>query len=229
MSKRGDTSTSAAVDGNVTRCKGGHDIQQIVDSLQKKLNDDKETSVIEELLSPIVECMSFKSMCVDASAESVMGAGQSTQHDLCIVSRVHEEKYMRSMVNASEALCLNGERCECRFIDKSKPFTCIALQMPSMSSSSSGLCLLCLRKTSTLLFHKTVKRGVQGNFHIQMYGNEIGPGEYAAAAMLICPSSGPWNVLPLPIVAYQRNQYSVEERHGVFFVKQHGVYYEDHL
>lgn len=207
-------------------------IQDIVDSLQAKLNDDREASVIEQLLSPIVNSVTFKTLCTDAlpvDANIEVPGNHDKAHDLCVLSREYEEKYMRSQISTNEKVCINGDRCECQFIDKTKAFTCIALEMPSLRASCSGLCLLCLRKLSTLLFYKTVKRGIQGNFHIQLFGNKIGPGEYAAAAMLICPSSGPWNVLPLPVVAYQRNHYSVEERHGVFFVKQHGVYYEDHL
>ena len=33
--------------------------------------------------------------------------------------------------------------------------------------------------------------------------------------------------MPLPIVAHQRNRYSVTTHHGIRYIKQHHVYMED--
>jgi hypothetical protein len=45
--------------------------------------------------------------------------------------------------------------------------------------------------------------------------------------MLICPPNGPVHCMPMPIVAHQRNRYSVVTQHGIRYIKQHNVYMED--
>ena len=62
---------------------------------------------------------------------------------------------------------------------------------------------------------------------IQRYGNVCEQrGEYAREAMLICPPNGHVHCMPLPIVAHQRNRYSVHAQNGVKFLKQHRVFFE---
>ena len=90
------------------------------------------------------------------------------------------------------------------------------------------MCLLCLRKSTHVLFYNILKQGHSTQTVIQKYGNICNePGEYHPSAMLICPPNGPVHSLPMPIVAHQRNRYSVVHHHGIKYMKQHRVYMED--
>jgi hypothetical protein len=45
--------------------------------------------------------------------------------------------------------------------------------------------------------------------------------------MLVCPPNGHVHCMLLPIVAHQRNSYSVYSRDGVRWLRQHSVYATD--
>ena len=90
------------------------------------------------------------------------------------------------------------------------------------------MCLLCLRRATHVLFCCVVLQGIQSNVPIQRYGNICNrEGEYHPSAMLVCPPSGLVHSMPLPIVAHQRNRYSVVERAAIKYICQHGVGMED--
>lgn len=143
------------------------------------------------------------------------------------VTRAHEEQYMRENMHG-ETPCAMGVECECMFIDRSQPFVGTCFMIPSAGHADNNMCVLCLRKTTQLLFYRVVQQGIQSNALLQRYGNICNrEGEYHPAAMLICPPSGPVHCMPLPIVAHQRNRYSVVDMHGVKYIKQHGVGMQD--
>lgn len=151
------------------------------------------------------------------------------EKQLPLITRAYEERYMRSCVSNTEKPCIMGANCECMFIDSSLPFVGIQFPMPAASFvPNSTLCLLCLRKSTQILFYHVVQNNVQTTKCIQKYGNICNEkNEYHVSAMLICPPSGPVHNMPLPVVAHQRNRYSVEKTNGVYYIRQHGVYYED--
>ena len=145
-----------------------------------------------------------------------------------LVSRTYEEKYMRSCQYESEKACVMGVQCECMFIDSKNPFVGVQFQLPGEASNERGMCVICMRKTTQLLFYNVVKSGRSVNAIIQKHGNICDmENEYHRNAMLICPPTGPVRNMPLPIVAHQRNRYSVVDINGVKHLKQHGVYQED--
>jgi hypothetical protein len=131
--------------------------------------------------------------------------------------------------------------CECQFIDEHNPFVGVQFILPvealcniggsaSMVEelSSNKLCVLCCRKNTQSLFYEALYNHRAYSACIQLYGNICDtPGEYAKEAMLICPLSGPINNMPLPVVAHQRNRYSVVVHNGVRQLRQHRVAYED--
>ena len=52
------------------------------------------------------------------------------------------------------------------------------------------MCVLCLSKTTQLLFYRVVHQGIQSQVLLQRYGNICNrEGEYHPAAMIICPPS----------------------------------------
>jgi len=145
-----------------------------------------------------------------------------------LVSRVYEEKFMRQCIGSGEAPCLMGNQCECMMIDPANAFVGVEFVIPNDEAVSNGMCVLCLRKITTLLFYRTIQRGLNVSCLIQRCGNICNqPGEYHPSAMLICPPSGPVASMPLPIVAHQRNRYSVVRMQGVCYLKQRRVGMED--
>ena len=90
------------------------------------------------------------------------------------------------------------------------------------------MCVLCLRKITTLLFYRTIQKGVSVKTQIQCHGNIYNQaGEYYPSVMLICPPNGPVSSMPLPIVAHQRNRYTVVRVHGVCYLQQRRVGMQD--
>jgi hypothetical protein len=169
-----------------------------------------------------------------------MFGGNTVQDSACvpIVTRAYEESYMREVFGATEEACIMGSSCECQFVDEHNPFTGVRFTLPVEAFSSSvdnidefaanKLCVLCCRKNTQSLFYEALYNHRAYSACIQLYGNVCDrPGEYAKEAMLICPLNGPINNMPLPLVAHQRNRYSVVVHNGVRQLRQHRVAYED--
>ena len=158
-----------------------------------------------------------------------------------VVTRAYEESYMREVIGGVDEACIMGSNCECQFVDEYNPFVGVQFALPvealTGSAMSAGLaeelstnkmCVLCCRKNTQALFYEALYNHRAYSGCIQLYGNICGrPGEYAREAMLICPLSGPVNNMPLPVVAHQRNRYSVVIHNGVRQLRQHRVGYED--
>jgi hypothetical protein len=172
-----------------------------------------------------------------------MFGGSEVADSACVpvVTRAYEESYMREVLSGVDEPCIMGSNCECQFIDEHNPFTGVQFTLPveAFSSaataagmvkelSSNKLCVLCCRKHTQSLFYEALYNHRAYSACIQLYGNICDrPGEYAKEAMLICPLSGPINNMPLPVVAHQRNRYSVVVHNGVRQLRQHRVAYED--
>ena len=172
-----------------------------------------------------------------------MFGGSEITDSACVpvVTRAYEESYMREALGAVEQSCIMGTNCECQFIDEHNPFIGVQFTLPvdALSSSnatdqmveelcSNKLCVLCCRKNTQSLFYEALYNHRAYSACIQLYGNICDhPGEYAKEAMLICPLSGPIHNMPLPIVAHQRNRYTVVVHNGVRQLRQHRVGYED--
>jgi hypothetical protein len=172
-----------------------------------------------------------------------MFGGNAVTDSACVpvVTRAYEESYMRESMGVSEDNCIMGGNCECQFIDEQTPFIGVQFTLPveafsSMTTtsamieelSSNKLCVLCCRKNTQSLFYEALYNHRAYSSCIQLYGNICDrPGEYAKEAMLICPLSGPVQNMPLPVVAHQRNRYSVVDYNGIRQLRQHRVGYED--
>ena len=155
------------------------------------------------------------------------GLPEPTAYSVPVVTRAYEESYMRECKDASEHPCVLGSHCECMKIDRDNQFVGVQFALPSMEASN-GMCLLCLRKSTHLIFYNVLREGHRVKHVIQKYGNICNQaGEYHPSAMLICPPNGPVHCMPLPIVAHQRNRYSVVTHFGIRFMKQHNVNMED--
>ncbi len=185
--------------------------------IQQNRSVDESESDISALLDTIPFVKMLSDVNTDVNGPAVP-----------LVTRGYEEKYMRQCIGEHEVPCVMQSQCECMNIDFQNAFVGVSFVVPSETSINNGMCILCLRKTTQMLFYKTIHCGHTVNACIQKYGNICNePGEYHPSAMLICPPNGPVHSMPLPIVAHQRNKYSVVERAGVLWIKQHNVLYED--
>jgi|AntRauMFilla1563_2_1112583.scaffolds.fasta_scaffold00241_2 hypothetical protein len=148
--------------------------------------------------------------------------------EIPLVTRVYEERFMRQCIGAHEKPCCMDNQCECMMISKSHPFVGVQFEIPNTEQGSNGMCVLCLRKITTLLFYRTIQKGITVNTQIQRHGNICNQAdEYHPSVMLICPPNGPVASMPLPIVAHQRNRYEVCLVHGVCYLKQVRVGMQD--
>jgi hypothetical protein len=145
-----------------------------------------------------------------------------------IVTKAYEESFLREPMFAHEKSCVCGDNCEFNFIDIVHPFVGVEFKLQHCDDSQPQMCVLCSRKLTQELFYKMVYGGERFLGFIQRYGNLCQqPGEYARESVLVCPKDGPVSNMPLPIVAHQRHKYSVFMQHGVKYLKQHNVSFED--
>ena len=111
--------------------------------------------------------------------------------EIPLVTRVYEEQFMRQCVAAHERPCCMHNQCECMAISKEHPFVGVAFEIPNTEQSSNGMCVLCLRKITTLLFYRTIQKGLAVHTQIQRHGNICNQaGEYHPSVMLICREIG---------------------------------------
>ena len=213
--KRAKKGKNQAVSDNM---EGVDHIQSVVKS---HLREGKDYTVDDFDIGDLLDTIPFAKLLSNVNTDA-------DRCEIPVVSRFYEEQYMRQCVSASDVPCVMQNQCECMLIDPKHRFVGVAFVIPSERQISNGMCLLCLRKTTQILFYQTVHLGHSVNAVIQKHGNICNePGEYHASAMLICPPNGPVHSMPLPIVAHQRNKYSVVESGGVLWVKQNNVHYED--
>jgi len=166
----------------------------------------------------------------DIPFERLLGsiATRNAVPDVPIITHVYEERFMRESLGADEKDCIMRDNCEGMFIDSAHAFVCTQFVIPNVSNEHQGMCVMCLRKTTQLLYYKTIYNGHNVHALIQKYGNICNQAdEYHPSVMLICPPNGPVNTMPVPIVSHQRNRYSVEVIAGVKHVRQHRVSMQD--
>lgn len=186
---------------------------------KKKDQKDQEASIYD--ITSLLESIPFVNMLADVTGDPI-------RDNLPVVSRVYEEQYMRQCLNDRELPCVMNASCECMYIDRKNPFVGVQFPLPGISAENNNMCVLCLRKTTQLLFYQAVHCGFKVKGLIQKYGNICSePGEYDKSVMLICPPHGPMECLPLPIVAHQRNRYKVIKKNDVLWILQVNVFHED--
>jgi hypothetical protein len=216
-----------------------HDIYAAIVKVPQNCNGvrhlDKRTSVHPrdciELESIVANVPFLETMQSMFSSEDT----QSKKYTVPIITKDYEEMYMRESFLTEDVDCIMGVNCECMFVDAQMPFVGTRFwseQFIDRSNSdtpiSNKMCVLCCRKNTQQLFYDLIFSGVRFHGFIQLYGNICSvPNEYAKEAVLICPPNGPVACMPFPVVAHQRNRYSVIVKNGVKYIKQHNVYFED--
>ena len=167
-----------------------------------------------------------KSKFIDVLSGSDTNNNCIMTNDIHCVSKVYEDTYLRQAIGQDEKTCINGNECECMFIDPSMPFVGVEYKLPwdNTSKTNNGMCLPCLRATTQILFYDIMHSGKKVPGLIQRFYNDHSKeGEYSISSLIICPPCGPVNNLPFPIVRHQRNCYMVYEDNKIRYMKQVGV------
>jgi hypothetical protein len=188
-------------------------------------NQENDCVPIHLSLHSLISRVPFKEMMNQMFADDMDSAKV-----VPIVTKAFEESFLREPMLAHEKPCVCGENCEFNFIDPMHPFVGVEfkLQKDTVVGEEATMCVLCSRKLTQELFYRMVYTGEKFMGFIQRYGNLCQqPGEYAREAVLVCPSGGSVSNMPLPIVSHQRHKYSVFMQHGVKYLKQHNVAFED--
>lgn len=191
-------------------------------STEEEPTTSATTMVVENLLSRLP----YKKMLSDMFG-GTLRCNMQTQ-TVPYVSRAYEESFMREAQSSGERECARGPHCECMFIDRTQPFVAVEFLLPGESMPSTPhLCVLCCRAITQQLYYDIMFDKVEFPGVIQRFGNiHSEPGEYALDAMLIAAPTAPMHIMPLPIVAHQRNRYLVYVQGGLKRLRQSRVYFQ---
>ena len=232
-SKRKSTSRVTG-QGEPTAKKPKHRGDETGDKATTYIFDNIEKKIARQYLNskdePENEKFEITSLLQSIHFERLMNnIGQMDEcTNIPLVTKKYEEKFLRGSIYQHEKNCIMDYQCECMFIDEEIPFVGTRFCLPNSDESDNGMCVLCIRKSTQLLFYHTINKGITPQAPIQKYGNICGQaGEYHVSAMLLCPPNGPVHCMPLPVVAHQRNRYSVYKNAGIPYIKQNKMAYED--
>lgn len=216
--------------------KGSHAAQQaeqesqgrpsLLSQIQNKLNAPGPNKPTERIqIDNVINTIPYKDII-----SNVFENSQNLTVHVPIVTRAYEESFMRECEEGQERACVNGDMCECMFIDHGNQFVGVEFLLPHEPPGETPKpCVLCQRQMTQKLYFDIMYDGKNFNIPIQKYGNIFNQsGEYAREVMLSCPANGPLHCMPYPIVAHQRNRYTVHSQHGFRSLKQHNVFPEDY-
>ena len=200
-----------------------HDIINLQDREDTLKCEEDDCTPIHLSLHSLISRVPFKEMMQQMFSDDMDSAIV-----VPIVTKAYEESFLREPMLSHENPCVCGDNCEFNFIDPMHPFVGVEFRLQQVDELGPTMCVLCSRKLTQELFYKMVYSGERFLGFIQRYGNLCQQsGEYAREAVLVCPKEGPVCNMPLPIVSHQRHRYSVFMQHGVKYLKQHNVAYED--
>jgi hypothetical protein len=139
------------------------------------------------------------------------------RQDLPTVTRAREELFMRP-ARPGEAPCARGAQCEGRLVahcvlgDPDRGFVCPVFRAEDAAGGGTAgdLCVLCLRKQTSVAYYTLRARGETPTRVIQPYRNLVGvAGEYALGACLAV-SPRRFEGLSDPFVRHERHHYAYE-------------------
>ena len=209
-----------------------HDAGDHVGATEKRVMDAlMDTRYSGELpgelcLDHLLAGVSYR-LAIEGGGKGARGDGLKTSR-VPIVSKGYEETYMREPYQGERA-CAAGALCECMFIDPANPFTGVEFVPYGVEPDPHPtFCVLCSRKLTQKWFYDILLTGKRPVGLIQRYGNMVNvPGEYARECALVCPTNGPLQYMPAPIMSHQRNKYEVYLHSGTRCIRQLRVGYED--
>jgi len=200
--------------------------ESLLTQIQNKINSKQYTLQPESVrIDNVINTIPYKDII-----GNVFENREKTDIHIPVITKAYEEAFMRECENAGERQCVNGQMCECMFIDSSNQFVGVEFLLPHEEvDETPAPCVLCQRQMVQKLFFDIMYDGKNFKLPIQKYGNIFGqPGEYAREVMLSCPATGPLHCMPYPFMSHQRNRYTVLMRQGTRWLQQRNVAYEDY-
>ena len=210
---------SKAKNGQPERCL------PLRDEILRNLQKDTGHPIVELLeVDSLIYRIPYKKMLTSLCNRDTKCAAPHIPY----VTRAYEEAFMHEAISKDQRQCARGNMCECMFIDKANPFICVQFLLPGEKQKEEpNLCVVCCRATTQQMYYDVMFENQNFAGTIQQYGNlHSQEGEYSLHAMLIAAPSAPIHILPLPIVAHQRNRYYVVVRGGVRHLQQSRVYFQ---
>ena len=201
-----------------------------------QVTDDACPSKIN--LDHILSRVPYREMLKDLFGSNAAVHSGYKAPDIPVVTKAYEESFMRQPMFEHERPCIMGPQCECNFVSTitGEGFIGVEFILPSdaaqnldgSSSKKRQMCVLCHRKLVQKLFYDIIYTGSPYRGIIQRYGNICNhENEYAREVCLICPPNGPVECMPLPSASHQRNKYSVVQRNGIKYIRQHFMGMQD--
>ena len=194
---------------------------QVTNEQRQQAAPEREMLEVDSLMCKLPYKKMLTSLC-NRGASAV-------SNEIQYVTRAYEEAFMHESMGRDQRECARGKSCECMFIDATNPFVCVEFLLPGeRPSETPNMCVLCCRATTQQLYYDMMFDQHDIGVVIQRYGNlHSQEGEYALDAMLVAAPNAPVHILPLPIVAHQRNRYTVVTKRGIRYLKQHRVLFQD--
>ena len=128
------------------------------------------------------------------------------------ISRAYAESYMRTVQFDGETPCSQGEQCECMrmatevpFFKAENGFVGVAFPLPDQSEPVNGLCLLCNRKRTILLYYSSLMTRRRQTV-LQTHSVRCEAGEYGTQACIM-PIASSYNGIVAPFVKHERHHY----------------------
>jgi hypothetical protein len=145
------------------------EIEQILQGYEEQAANkcaDTSATLVWIALNVVLDHSTFQKSLLAHDLSSKM-----QNNNVPVVSRAYEESYMRECAHEHEKPCSMGQYCECNFIDHEHAFVGVEFVMPELHSEDLGMCILCLRKLTQMLFYRMQKAGYSRSQLIQSYGN----------------------------------------------------------
>ena len=147
----------------------GHQKRPLRDEILRNLGRDTDTHAQEILEVDSLICrLPYKKMLAALCGDSIHSKAAQLQY----VARAYEESFMHEPMGKDQKPCAKGSSCECMFIDKENPFTCMEFLLPGeQSTATASMCVLCCRATTQQLYYDIIFDKHDISAVIQRYGN----------------------------------------------------------
>jgi len=153
-----------------------------------------------------------------ALSESARASGERVV--LEEIPKAYEDSMMRPAMS-DESSCSEKGSCECMMMGKEDPcedessgFVGVEFRTPEEQSkgskSTTGMCLLCLRKQTMLRYYTAVANQHDTLVVSQPHRNRVGVGEYAPE-MCIQTREGSFDGIVAPFVKHERHHYEYQD------------------
>lgn len=124
-------------------------IKMSIDNDERSKNIQMVVEQVNLNLEKIVSMSNYKKILRGIDSSSLFFT-----NDIKAVSKKYEDMFLRQAMSKNERSCVQGQNCECMFLDQSQPFVGVEYRLPweNEKGETPGLCLVCSRAATQLLF-----------------------------------------------------------------------------